>query len=75
MANIVDLATLITTFMLSVGSPTWVVNDYVTTKYGAEVDVQTTTNPVKRYIIKTDQASVTRAIQVPVDDVECQKAN
>lgn len=68
-----DLVTLITLFMLSVGSPTWVVNDYTQTKSGVEVDVQTTTNPAQRYLLLINRQGVQASINIPLDETECQK--
>lgn len=68
-----DVLTLITTFMLSVGSPTWVVNYYNPTATSVEVDVQTTTDPILRYLLLIEPAGVTQAIQVPADETQCQR--
>lgn len=59
--------------MLSVGSPTWVVNHYASVPAGIEVDVQTTTNPARRYLLLIGKDGIVDKIQVPLDEAECQK--
>lgn len=68
-----DILTIISAFMLAVGSPTWVVNYYEPTALGVEVDVQTTTDPASRYLLLITSQGVVATAKVPVDDLVCQK--
>lgn len=68
-----DLLSLVAAFMLSVGSPTFVVNYYNHTPTGVEVDVQSTTDPVHRYLVLLTKDGVAQSLEVPLDDTQCDK--